>query len=588
MADIAQASLDRIETNSNQTESQINEEVKDSLRLIEDLKFFLATAPAGWQENQVIRRYYLNHDEGFVSCVFWNNLYFITGTDIVRCIVYKFEHFGRKITDRKKFEEGIFSDLRNLKCDTDAILEPPRSDFLEFLFKNSCLRTQKKQKVFFWFNVPHDKLMADALERDLKKEKLGQNPTTVAHKEPALSFHYDENKSLFNQLAEHMEYQKKLTHEISEAEKPSEANEDTESNSPEYTSSSNFNKNSEEFDFLNHDTPAQYKAPSDYEDDFPLDYFDQDYEDANNSNEFITLDPTFHMGFVHSMDENYDNYVDPSVFTNPVVTQVSNQLVHNDEYLIEQTQPIKTPVSTTSISKHHLHPHELHHPEVESYSQHPASAKYPPPGQFYPESGHIPSRHMYQTSQDPSYNFMHPEPEGWYPHPGQPVPSYPMYSPYEPVPMHQPGGYVLVNDHIPDYHTAPPHSGVYYIDNNMAQPSPVYAVNPMAHASPSTRQQQISANMMMKKRQLQQQQPQAQPVRFKNTAPFSVSKPSPGRAKSSSSAANINLNDVVANKNVTKIVNFKQYDQGKEPSENLILTPESSITQPEQSSSQRI
>lgn len=187
-----------------------NQLVKESLRLIEDLKFFLATAPANWQENQVIRRYYLNHDEGFVSCVYWNNLYFITGTDIVRCIVYKFEHFGRKIIDRKKFEEGIFSDLRNLKCGADAILEPPRSEFLEFLFKNSCLRTQKKQKVFFWFNVPHDKLMADALERDLKKEKMGQRPTTMAHREPALSFHYDESSSLYTQLGKHMETQKRI------------------------------------------------------------------------------------------------------------------------------------------------------------------------------------------------------------------------------------------------------------------------------------------------------------------------------------------------------------------------------------------
>ncbi|EGV60405.1 hypothetical protein CANTEDRAFT_127609, partial [Yamadazyma tenuis ATCC 10573] len=151
-----------------------SDEVKESLRLIEDLKFFLATAPANWQQNQVIRRYYLNPDEGFVSCIFWNNLYYITGTDIVRCIVYKFQQFGRKIIDRKKFEEGIFSDLRNLKTGTDAILEHPKSAFLDFLYKNNCLRTQKKQKVFFWFSVAHDKLMADALERDLRKEHAGQ------------------------------------------------------------------------------------------------------------------------------------------------------------------------------------------------------------------------------------------------------------------------------------------------------------------------------------------------------------------------------------------------------------------------------
>ncbi|GME93882.1 unnamed protein product [[Candida] boidinii] len=163
------------EISSSDRETSLDE----SLRLIEDLKVFLITAPANWHENQVIRRYFLNREEGFVSCVFWNNLYYITGTDIVRCIAYKFHHYGRKIIDRKKFEEGIFSDLRSLKCGTDAVLENPRSDFLKFLHKNQCLRTQKKQKVFFWFNVPHDKLFADALERDLKKETSGSKVVII-------------------------------------------------------------------------------------------------------------------------------------------------------------------------------------------------------------------------------------------------------------------------------------------------------------------------------------------------------------------------------------------------------------------------
>ncbi|AET41304.1 homeodomain family transcription factor STE12 Ecym_8007 [Eremothecium cymbalariae DBVPG len=183
------------------------ENVEESLRLIEDLKFFLATAPANWQENQVIRRYYLNNDEGFVSCVFWNNLYYITGTDIVRCCVYRMQKFGREVVERKKFEEGIFSDLRNLKCGADATLEMPKSEFLSFLYKNLCLKTQKKQKVFFWFSVPHDKLFADALERDLRREASGQPSTTRAVTEPALTFTYDDQSgmSLYDQVVQHVD-----------------------------------------------------------------------------------------------------------------------------------------------------------------------------------------------------------------------------------------------------------------------------------------------------------------------------------------------------------------------------------------------
>jgi transcription factor STE12 len=118
----------------------------------------------------------------------------------VRCLSFRFQAFGRPVKNSKKFEEGIFSDLRNLKSGTDASLEEPKSPFLDFLYKNNCIRTQKKQKVFYWYSVPHDRLFLDALERDLKREKMGQEPTTVAVNEPALSFEFDSSQSLFEQL----------------------------------------------------------------------------------------------------------------------------------------------------------------------------------------------------------------------------------------------------------------------------------------------------------------------------------------------------------------------------------------------------
>lgn len=140
---------------------------------------------------------------GVVPCILTsarNNLFHISGTDIVRCLSFRFQAFGRPVKNSKKFEEGIFSDLRNLKSGADASLEEPKSPFLDFLYKNNCIRTQKKQKVFYWYSVPHDRLFLDALERDLKRENMGQEATTVAVSEPALSFEYDSSQSLFEQL----------------------------------------------------------------------------------------------------------------------------------------------------------------------------------------------------------------------------------------------------------------------------------------------------------------------------------------------------------------------------------------------------
>ncbi|TPX65782.1 hypothetical protein SpCBS45565_g04942 [Spizellomyces sp. 'palustris'] len=147
--------------------------------LLDRLKLFLATAPTNWDPEQTIKRFALPNGE-HISCVLWNNLFHITGTDIVRSLMFRFQGFGRPVKNVKKFEEGVFSDLRNLKPGIDATLEEPRSEFLEMLYKNNCIRTQKKQKVFYWFSVPHDRLFMDALERDLKREALGIEPTTVA------------------------------------------------------------------------------------------------------------------------------------------------------------------------------------------------------------------------------------------------------------------------------------------------------------------------------------------------------------------------------------------------------------------------
>ncbi|TFY69166.1 hypothetical protein EVJ58_g589 [Rhodofomes roseus] len=212
---------------------------RELLEHLNRLKFFLATAPARWthtsssspvpggsntpddpMSHPALNRFLLPNME-YVSCVLWDGLYHITGTDIVRALVFRFEAFGRPVRNMKKFEEGVFSDLRNLKPGVDACLEEPKSPFLELLFKYQCIRTQKKQKVFYWydpsttapssapltlrrFSVPHDRLFLDALERDLKRERQGLETTTVVTGEPAQSFRYtyDTKRSLYEQFSD--------------------------------------------------------------------------------------------------------------------------------------------------------------------------------------------------------------------------------------------------------------------------------------------------------------------------------------------------------------------------------------------------
>lgn len=184
---------------SDAAQQSLPQDAQVALQQVDNLKYFLISAPVDWTPDQYIRRFLLPTGE-YVSCVLWNNLFHISGTDIVRCLSFRFQAFGRPVKNSKKFEEGIFSDLRNLKSGTDASLEEPKSPFLDFMYKNNCIRTQKKQKVFYWYSVPHDRLFLDALERDLKREKMRQEATTMAVNEPALSFEFDSSQSLFEQL----------------------------------------------------------------------------------------------------------------------------------------------------------------------------------------------------------------------------------------------------------------------------------------------------------------------------------------------------------------------------------------------------
>lgn len=160
--------------------SQVVSQAPGEHPAIAELRNFLTNAPRLWTSaaDPPVRKFKMANGEE-ISCVFWKGRFFITGTDVVKILIFRFQQLGRGILNPKKFEEGVFSDLRNLKPGTEAVLEEPRSEFLEFLHKHGCIRTQKKQKVFFWNKVPHDDLFREALERNLKRVATAVNWTQM-------------------------------------------------------------------------------------------------------------------------------------------------------------------------------------------------------------------------------------------------------------------------------------------------------------------------------------------------------------------------------------------------------------------------
>ncbi len=143
---------------------------RELLAHLDRLKFFLATAPSRWSADHpasaegalplghpnsahpALNRFLLPNSE-YVSCVLWGGLYHITGTDIVRALVFRFEAFGRPVKNMKKFEEGVFSDLRNLKPGIDACLEEPKVNFrTPVMFCRST--SYALCFTFYWWRLP--------------------------------------------------------------------------------------------------------------------------------------------------------------------------------------------------------------------------------------------------------------------------------------------------------------------------------------------------------------------------------------------------------------------------------------------------
>ena len=61
---------------------------------LKHLKLFLATAPVDWDPAQCMKRFTFPNGER-ISCVLWNSLFHVTGTDIVKILMFRFAAFGR-------------------------------------------------------------------------------------------------------------------------------------------------------------------------------------------------------------------------------------------------------------------------------------------------------------------------------------------------------------------------------------------------------------------------------------------------------------------------------------------------------------
>ena len=138
----------------------------------EELKVFLSTAPALLNQNRYIDSIAYRLPNGdHISCILYDSLFYISSSDIFKIARFRHEMIGRPV-DRKdlKFEEGIFSDLRKLKEDVHWRFEQSNSQLLDFMVSIGATSKAKRQKIYFWFSVPHDMILSSSVYRMIKRE----------------------------------------------------------------------------------------------------------------------------------------------------------------------------------------------------------------------------------------------------------------------------------------------------------------------------------------------------------------------------------------------------------------------------------
>jgi hypothetical protein len=140
-------------------------------QLPDPLDVFLTQVHVHWPSDDVKIQKCPTINWEHISCIRWNNRFFITGSDVVRVVAHRLMVRGRTVMNARKFEENVYADLRSMKEGEAFAVEDAFSEFLHFLHVNRCVRTQKRQRVFFWERVPFDQLVQDALDRDIRRQK---------------------------------------------------------------------------------------------------------------------------------------------------------------------------------------------------------------------------------------------------------------------------------------------------------------------------------------------------------------------------------------------------------------------------------
>ncbi|GAA5989755.1 hypothetical protein JCM10908_002307 [Rhodotorula pacifica] len=110
-----------------------------------------------------------------VSCVRWQGAYYMIGTDVTRTLAFRLTLRGVRLPELRVLKRNVNSRLRSIKKGHGMLLEPANSPLLTLLFQHDLVNTRKSQKLFSWFEVPHDQL----LDLELARSRIQSSPAAA-------------------------------------------------------------------------------------------------------------------------------------------------------------------------------------------------------------------------------------------------------------------------------------------------------------------------------------------------------------------------------------------------------------------------
>lgn len=118
-----------------------------------------------------LARYRLPATLEHIHCVLWEGQYLMTSCDIIKVLRVLVRAGGHGQADRK-FKESVFSALRRYRPGLECQVELAHSRLLLWLQQHGCIRTIKRQRMYYWHKVDVFGLADEIRQRAVRRPAL--------------------------------------------------------------------------------------------------------------------------------------------------------------------------------------------------------------------------------------------------------------------------------------------------------------------------------------------------------------------------------------------------------------------------------